>query len=365
MYITKREIVEAAFEELALGDAAGYDLLPEELGFGLRRLEGVAASLYYDSGVSVGYALAATPSAALLTDDSGLTRQYFRAYSILLAQDLAAAKGKALAPRTVAAAFQALDSLLASVSIPQVQQPAFLPVGGGQKPTPYGGAEYFTGSDQSSGSGASGDYALQADLDAEVARATAAEVALGDRIDGLTTDDVPESGAPVNLYHTAARVLAVVLTGFSTATNAAVTASDTVLGALGKLQAQINAISAGAQLGVANIFTKSQTSALVDLGTVTGTVTLDASAGNTQRLVLGGNITLANPNNAMSGQNLGIHLIQDGTGSRTITWGAAFKWAGGTAPTLTTTANGRDFLACTYDNVSSVWVCSLGVKGAA
>lgn len=178
------------------------------------------------------------------------------------------------------------------------------------------------------------------------------------------TDNLPEGAAQ---YFTAARVRAVVLTGLSTATNAAITASDTVLSAFGKLQAQITALSAsaGAQLGVANVFTKSQSSALVNLGTVTGTVTIDASAGNTQRLVLGGNITLANPNNAMSGQNLGIHIIQDGTGSRTITWGAAFKWAGGTAPTLTTTANGRDFLACTYDNVSSVWVCSLGVKGAA
>src|SRR5690606_24240209 len=42
-----------------------------------------------------------------------------------------------------------------------------------------------------------------------------------------TTSDVPEGS---NLYHTAARVRAVVLTGLSTATNAAITAADTVLG---------------------------------------------------------------------------------------------------------------------------------------
>lgn len=53
-----------------------------------------------------------------------------------------------------------------------------------------------------------------------------------------TTSDVPEG---VNLYHTAARVLATLLTGLSTATNAAITAADTVLSALGKLQAQITA----------------------------------------------------------------------------------------------------------------------------
>lgn len=178
------------------------------------------------------------------------------------------------------------------------------------------------------------------------------------------TDNLPEGSA---LYFTAARVRAVVLTGLSTATNAAITASDTLLAACGKLQAQVSALSAavGAQLGVANVFTKAQTSQMVNLGTVTGTVTLDASAGNTQRLVLGGNIAMLAPSNPMSGQNLGIHLIQDATGGRTVSWNSAFKWASGTPPTLTTAANGRDFLACTYDDVSSVWVCSLGVKGAA
>lgn len=52
----------------------------------------------------------------------------------------------------------------------------------------------------------------------------------------LTTTNTPEG---TNLYFTAARVLAQVLTGLSTATNAAITASDTVLTAAGKLQKQI------------------------------------------------------------------------------------------------------------------------------
>jgi len=63
------------------------------------------------------------------------------------------------------------------------------------------------------------------------------------------TDDLPESGTPTNLWFTAARVRAVVLTGLSVATNAAITAADTILSALGKLQAQLNgkepAITAG------------------------------------------------------------------------------------------------------------------------
>lgn len=53
-----------------------------------------------------------------------------------------------------------------------------------------------------------------------------------------TTTDLTEG---TNLYFTAARVLAAVLTGLSMVTSAVISAADTVLGALGKLQAQITA----------------------------------------------------------------------------------------------------------------------------
>lgn len=56
----------------------------------------------------------------------------------------------------------------------------------------------------------------------------------------LVTDDLPESGTPTNQWFTAARVRAVVLTGLSTATNAVIAATDSILVALGKLQAQLN-----------------------------------------------------------------------------------------------------------------------------
>lgn len=52
-----------------------------------------------------------------------------------------------------------------------------------------------------------------------------------------STDSVTEGST--NLYFTTARVLATLLTGLSTATNAVIVAGDTVLQALGKLQAQI------------------------------------------------------------------------------------------------------------------------------
>jgi hypothetical protein len=54
-----------------------------------------------------------------------------------------------------------------------------------------------------------------------------------------STDEVAEGAA--NKYFTESRVLAAILAGFSTATNAAVTAADSVLVAIGKLQAQVTA----------------------------------------------------------------------------------------------------------------------------
>jgi hypothetical protein len=54
----------------------------------------------------------------------------------------------------------------------------------------------------------------------------------------VTTTDISEG---TNEYFTAARVRAVVLTGLSLVTNAVISATDTVLSAFGKLQAQITA----------------------------------------------------------------------------------------------------------------------------
>ena len=54
----------------------------------------------------------------------------------------------------------------------------------------------------------------------------------------VTTSDISEG---TNEYHTSARVRAVILTGLSTATNAIISATDSVLSAFGKLQSQITA----------------------------------------------------------------------------------------------------------------------------
>lgn len=71
------------------------------------------------------------------------------------------------------------------------------------------------------------------------------------------------------------------------------------------------------------------------------TITFNLATSNKHTVTLGGNRTLALSNPAV-GQVFMISLVQDGTGSRTVTWFTTIRWAGGSAPTLTTTANKRD-----------------------
>lgn len=72
------------------------------------------------------------------------------------------------------------------------------------------------------------------------------------------------------------------------------------------------------------------------------TSTFDLTTANEHRITMpAGNITIA-VSNATNGQKFIISLIQDSVGSRTVTWFTTIRWAGGVAPTLTTTANKRD-----------------------
>lgn len=73
-----------------------------------------------------------------------------------------------------------------------------------------------------------------------------------------------------------------------------------------------------------------------------GTATLDVTDGGIHAIAMpAGNITIAISNEA-AGQCFMIEITQDGTGSRTVTWFTTIKWAGGAAPTLTTTGGKRD-----------------------
>ena len=78
------------------------------------------------------------------------------------------------------------------------------------------------------------------------------------------------------------------------------------------------------------------------------------SESNNFSVTLGGNRTLANPSNIVAGQSGIIVITQDATGSRTLAYGSYWKFAGGTAPTLTTTANAVDVLAYYTNSTTTI-----------
>ena len=79
-------------------------------------------------------------------------------------------------------------------------------------------------------------------------------------------------------------------------------------------------------------------------------ITLALTNGTVQIITLTGNATITMPT-ATSGKSFIMYLKQDGTGSRTVTW-STVKWAGGTAPTITSTASRQDILSFFADGTN-------------
>ena len=96
-----------------------------------------------------------------------------------------------------------------------------------------------------------------------------------------------------------------------------------------------------ASVGSANTWTAGQRGEITALTSAT-TITIDMADSNNFSVTLAHNATFANPSNDTAGQSGSIFITQDGTGSRTASWGTDWDFAGGTAPTLTTTASAVD-----------------------
>lgn len=97
---------------------------------------------------------------------------------------------------------------------------------------------------------------------------------------------------------------------------------------------------------------------IVSLSAATS-LALDLSTGNDFAVTLTGDSTLLNPSNAKIGQCGSIRLTQDGSGNHTFSFGDAYNFAGGTAPTNTKTAAAVDLLIYKVREVSSIDVASI------
>jgi len=73
-------------------------------------------------------------------------------------------------------------------------------------------------------------------------------------------------------------------------------------------------------------------------------IAVDFALGNNFLVTIGGNRTLAAPTNAVAGQTGQIYVIQDSTGSRTLSYNSVYQFVSGAAPTLSTGAADVDIL---------------------
>jgi len=96
-----------------------------------------------------------------------------------------------------------------------------------------------------------------------------------------------------------------------------------------------------AKTDVAQTFTAGQRGTITALTDGTN-ISVNLASSNNFSVTLGGNRTLDNPSNIVAGQSGSIFLTQDGTGSRSLAYGSYYDFAGGTAPTLSTSSGAVD-----------------------
>jgi len=112
-----------------------------------------------------------------------------------------------------------------------------------------------------------------------------------------------------------------------------------------------------AVLGTAQSFTTAHGFAVSTL-TDAASISWDLSTNQVARVTLGGNRTLSNPTNKVEGNVYILIVKQDGTGNRTLSFSSDYKFAGGSAPTITATANKADVLTFVCEGTNLLGVAS-------
>jgi len=130
---TKRQFVEGAFEEIGYATYA-YDLQPEQLQAGLRRLEAMITT-WNGKGIRLGYPLSSNPDNANLDDTTLVPDADNEAICANLALRIAPIVGKQVSNETKKIARESYMQLLSRFTKPQeLQMPSTMPAGAGNKP---------------------------------------------------------------------------------------------------------------------------------------------------------------------------------------------------------------------------------------
>lgn len=89
------------------------------------------------------------------------------------------------------------------------------------------------------------------------------------------------------------------------------------------------------------------------LGTISGSVTIDLSAGLSVSATVGGATSLAFTGVPTGGTSVVVLWLTNG-GAYTVTWPSTIKWPGDTAPTLT--ESGADLVVLTTSDGGTTWL---------
>lgn len=92
----------------------------------------------------------------------------------------------------------------------------------------------------------------------------------------------------------------------------------------------------------------------------TGSYDVNLASGNVFNLTLTGNTTLTfSGATNLKACSCTIYIKQGSPGSRTLSWPTSVRWAGGTAPTISTTTNAVDIFVLETLNGGTTWYASL------
>jgi hypothetical protein len=103
--------------------------------------------------------------------------------------------------------------------------------------------------------------------------------------------------------------------------------------------------------GSATAFTAQQYFAETTL-TDGATISWACDVNQVTKVTLAGNRTMNAPTGMTNGGFYAIAIIQDATGSRTLTWNSAYKFISAAAPVLSTTGSARDYFTFRSDGTN-------------
>jgi hypothetical protein len=106
------------------------------------------------------------------------------------------------------------------------------------------------------------------------------------------------------------------------------------------------------RMAVVNAFTKTQHGPSGALTISANLVAWDASSIQVATLSVDVNATLSNPTNLVAGETFVVKVTQAGGGGHTLAYGTVYKWAGGTAPVLSTANGAIDILSFVTDGTN-------------